>query len=354
MAATYPKVVGRMVYSRAEFLSWIRKNEAVLNGMGMRLNKAVYKEVYRALSERRDDLVAIVPQFDLVKADRLITEFFDLCKAAEHTTTRVRQLFEGVTVMLSDSVYPVQPPVTENSRDSVDESRMELLLLHLERIIAKAAVEDDQTLTKRTCRDRMKAALGVSTLDQKDIDFMNDFIAEESARIYRIASLCVGFMHAPSTPVPDNESQISPETIGDVVRRAMAHTTLEDICFVHFPRQEVPDWLLQAQDIEPASVGVIYTLTRQTLRCIQEECAASPVPSLPSVAWNLNMVPLLPRDIFSVAVQSARGHTRRDSVIEFYVPAQAGETVGMTMVHFFAEDEANAFVRRLRHRAGGA
>ena len=64
MAATYPKVVGRMVYSRAEFLSWIRKNEAVLNGMGMRLNKAVYKEVYRALSERRDDLVAIVPQFD--------------------------------------------------------------------------------------------------------------------------------------------------------------------------------------------------------------------------------------------------------------------------------------------------
>ena len=145
-----------------------------------------------------------------------------------------------------------------------------------------------------------------------------------------------------------------PETIRDVVRRAMAHATNEDICFVHFPREEVPDWLLQAQGIEPASVGVIYTLTRQTLRRIQEECATSPVPSLPSVAWNLNMVPLLPRDIFSVAVQSARGHTRRDSVIEFYVPAQAEATVGMTMVHFFAEDEANAFVRRLRHRAGGA
>ena len=40
--------------------------------MGMRLNKAVYKEVYRALSERRDDLVAIVPQFDLDDAERLI------------------------------------------------------------------------------------------------------------------------------------------------------------------------------------------------------------------------------------------------------------------------------------------
>ncbi len=59
-------------------------------------------------------------------------------------------------------------------------------------------------------------------------------------------------MHA-STQVLDNESQTLPETIGDVVRRAMAHTTFEDICFVHFPREEVPVRLLQAQDIEPAS-----------------------------------------------------------------------------------------------------
>ena len=350
MPATYPRVVGRLIFSREDLRSWIRENYAVLRGMGMRLNKAVYREVRRALSEDRDDLVAIVPEFDLVDAERLMTELSSMSNAAEHTTTRVRQLFEGVTVLLSDSV---EPPVTEISRDSVDESRMELLSLHLERILAKAAVQGDQTLTKRTCRDRMKAALGVNTLDRKDIDFMNDFIDQETARIHRIAAMCVEFMHA-STPVPENESQTLPETIGDVVRRAMAHTTFEDICFVHFPREEVPDWLLQAQGIEPASVGVIYTLTRQTLRSIQEECAASPVPSLPSIAWNLNMVPLLPRDIFSVAVQSARGHTRRDSVIEFYVPAQTEATIGMTMVHFFAEDEANAFVRGLRHRAGGA
>ncbi len=91
----------------------------------MRLNKAVYTEVHRALSERRDDLVAIVPQFYLDDVENLITEFFDLCKSTEHTTTRVHQLFEGVTVLLSDPVDPVEPPVTENSRDSVDESRME-------------------------------------------------------------------------------------------------------------------------------------------------------------------------------------------------------------------------------------
>ena len=112
MAATYPKVVGRMVYSRADFRSWIRDNFAVLVGMGMRLNRAVHTEVHRALSERRDDLVAIVPQFDLDDAERQITEFFYLCKATEHTTTRVRQLFEGVTVLLSDSVGMTSEPIS--------------------------------------------------------------------------------------------------------------------------------------------------------------------------------------------------------------------------------------------------
>ncbi len=116
-----------------------------------------------------------------------------------------------------------------------------------------------------------------------------------------------------------------PEIIGDIVCRAMTHTTFEDVCFVHYPSEEVPVWLHQAQDIEPALVGVIDTLKKQTLRRIQEECAASPILSLQAVAWNLNMVPCVPRDIFSVAVQSPRGHTRResrDSVIEFYVPAR--------------------------------
>jgi hypothetical protein len=79
---------------------------------------------------------------------------------------------------------------------------MKMLSLHLERIIAKAAVQDDQTLTKKTCRDKLKAALGLSTLDPTDIDFIN----QEISRISRLASLCVEYMHA-STPVPDNESQ---------------------------------------------------------------------------------------------------------------------------------------------------
>ncbi len=72
----------------------------------------------------------------------------------------------------------------------IDESRMEMLSEHLERIIAKAAAEHDQTLTKRTCRDKLKAALGVSTLDRADIDFIN----YEIPRIARIAYTCVEYM----------------------------------------------------------------------------------------------------------------------------------------------------------------
>jgi hypothetical protein len=65
-------------------------------------------------------------------------------------------------------------------------------------------------------------------------------------------------MAGPDIISPDNSSSsvcfTMSETIGDIVRRAMAHTTFEDICFVHYPREEVPVWLLHAQDIEPALV----------------------------------------------------------------------------------------------------
>jgi hypothetical protein len=72
------------------------------------------------------------------------------------------------------------------------------------------------------------------------------------------------------------------QTIGDIVRRAMAHKTFEDFLCVHFPREEVSVWFLLApwQDIEPALMGVTYTLKKQILRRIQEECAASPITSL--------------------------------------------------------------------------
>jgi hypothetical protein len=65
------------------------------------------------------------PQFDLDDAECLITNLSKLSDDAKHTTTRVRQFFEGVSVLLSDSVDPpvpesVEPPVPEISHDSDD------------------------------------------------------------------------------------------------------------------------------------------------------------------------------------------------------------------------------------------
>jgi hypothetical protein len=70
-----------------------------------------------------------------------------------------------------------------------------MLSLHLERIITKSAAEVWKTtkiLTKRTCREKLKAALGLSTFDPTDIAFIN----HEIPRIWRIASLCVEYIHA--------------------------------------------------------------------------------------------------------------------------------------------------------------
>jgi hypothetical protein len=73
-------------------------------------------------------------------------------------------------------------------------------------------------------------------------------------------------MAGPDIICPDNSTLLVcftiPETIRDILRRAMTHTTFEDICFVYYPRDEVPVWFLQAQDIEPALMGVIYTFEK--------------------------------------------------------------------------------------------
>jgi hypothetical protein len=86
-ATSHPKVVGRILFSQEEFQSWLKENTPALNGMGLRLNTDVYNEVYKALSVRRDDHVAIVPQFDLVDAEHLITDLSKLSEASKHTIT---------------------------------------------------------------------------------------------------------------------------------------------------------------------------------------------------------------------------------------------------------------------------
>jgi hypothetical protein len=108
-----------------------------------------------------------------------------------HTVITVlinRTLFDRIQMLISDSddvqveapskaataQASAPPPVQTaplNLEASVrQKSRMEMLSLNLEIIITKAAAEGDQTLTKRTCRDKLKTALGFSTLDPTDLD----------------------------------------------------------------------------------------------------------------------------------------------------------------------------------------
>jgi hypothetical protein len=62
-------------------------------------------------------------------------------------------------------------------------SRLEMYTLLLEKIIANASIEDDKSLTKKTCREKLKDALGLSTLDP-DLEFINNEIG-------RISALCM-------------------------------------------------------------------------------------------------------------------------------------------------------------------
>ena len=79
-----------------------------MSGEGPWLNKAVYKKIYISLD--RDGFVAIIPEFDLVDAARLMDRFFDLYEKASNKTAIINlELCGGIQVLLSDSVKPPVP-----------------------------------------------------------------------------------------------------------------------------------------------------------------------------------------------------------------------------------------------------
>jgi hypothetical protein len=165
---------------------------AALIQSGRLFNKDAYKECCKML-KRFKAVGAIIPEDEEADMERLMNRFMLLSEEQGNTTLSNRTLFDGIQILIGDSDHvPAPSKATAQAPDeSVGQgSRMEMLSLHLERIIAKAAVQGDETLTKRTCREKLKAALGISTLDRTDIDFIN----KEIPRIARITSLCVEFM----------------------------------------------------------------------------------------------------------------------------------------------------------------
>ena len=106
----------------------------------------------------------------------------------------------------------------------------------------------------------------------------------------------------------------------DLLRKALATTTPDEICFVYFPPEEIcfsPETRERIEEctsilpaIETDCAGIIYTMTKERFQYIIQECLPGDFYPLPVSAWVISIVPRAARSIFSVAVPSARTHTR--------------------------------------------
>ena len=112
----------------------------------------------------------------------------------------------------------------------------------------------------------------------------------------------------------------TPASIENLLRRALATTTPDETCFVYFPPEEIcfsPETRERIEEctsilpaIETDCAGIIYTMTKERFQYIIQECLPGEFYPLPVSAWVISIVPCAARSIFSVAVPSARTHTR--------------------------------------------
>ena len=184
--------IGCIVNTPEEFKSWVRENMATLIRSGRWFDKDAYKEILKFLKKTKR-VCAIIPEDDVAVMETHLNRFMRVFEEQGHTVLRNRTLFDGIQILVGDSddieevtplkataPTPAPPPVptTQPTAPSMEESvrqknKTEIYSLLLERIIAKAALEGDQSLTKKTCREKLKDALGLSTLDP-DLALLED------------------------------------------------------------------------------------------------------------------------------------------------------------------------------------
>ena len=219
--------IGRIVNTPEEFKSWVRENMATLIRSGRWFDKDAYKEILKFLKKTKR-VCAIIPEDDVAVMETHLNRFMRVFEEQGHTVLRNRTLFDGIQILVGDSddieevtplkataPTPAPPPVptTQPTAPSTEESvrqknKMEIYSLLLERIIAKAALEGDQSLTKKTCREKLKDALGLSTLDP-DLAFIQTEIA-------RITALCIEYMEKDAGVVRVMTEQPIPVNIKDL------------------------------------------------------------------------------------------------------------------------------------------
>ena len=98
----------------------------------------------------------------------------------------------------------------------------------------------------------------------------------------------------------------------NLLRKALATTTPDEICFVYFPPEEIsfsPETRERIDDctsvlpaIETDCDGLIYSLTKERFQYTIQQGLPEGFYALPVSAWIISIVPCAARSIFSVAV----------------------------------------------------
>ena len=136
------------------------------------------------------------------------------------------------------------------------------------------------------------------------------------------------------------------EPLRTLLRKTMATSRPDEVAFIYIPKERVDKLILVARygTDEIEEDGVTYSLTKEKLNmCFQKK-----TPSITKLSsWVLSIPPCSDKTITSVAIESDPTHSMHDAVTAAHLPNRVSETVGMTVVHFFNEADADEFRQRL-------
>ncbi len=131
------------------------------------------------------------------------------------------------------------------------------------------------------------------------------------------------------------------ESLNCMLRQTISTATTDEVCFFYVPKDQIDKsiFALRFSCAEVESEGVTYSFDMNKL----QSCFKDSSPAASVFDWTLSIPPYAERTITSVTVPST--HNCTDHIVATYAPEHA--TAGMTVVHFFAKAEVDAFKRSL-------
>ena len=133
--------------------------------------------------------------------------------------------------------------------------------------------------------------------------------------------------------------------INTLLRKTFATSTDDEVAFVYYPKNQLDPAIFRMRFgvSEVEDEGVTYSLTKSDLL----HCFGEGTPTLKKYSWILSIPPCAEKSITSVVAPSNPPHSSQDLVTATYAPSFTSVTTGMTVVHFYNEEEAEKFKRRL-------